>query len=65
MPRPKTDCIGSFEERCKAAAQLKRKEAEKLPRGAERDALERQIRQLETATHIHGWLSSPELRTPE
>lgn len=65
MPRRKPDCIGIFEERCKALAMLKREQAKKLPLGAEREVLEKEIRQLETATHIHKWLSSPELRVPD
>jgi len=33
-------------------------EAEKLPRGKERETLEKKIQQLETATKINRWLSS-------
>jgi hypothetical protein len=40
-------------------------EAEKLPYGKERDALVRKARQLETASQINQWLSSPELQPPE
>jgi hypothetical protein len=32
---------------------------------AERDALMRKARQLETASQMNQWLSSPELRPPE
>jgi hypothetical protein len=42
-----------------------KREAEKLPHGKERDALVRKARQLETASQIDQWLSSPELRPPE
>ena len=35
-------------------------EAEKLPHGKEREALERKARQLETASHINQWLASSE-----
>ncbi len=37
-------------------------EAQSLPYGKERDALVRKARQLETASQINQWLSSPELR---
>jgi hypothetical protein len=40
-------------------------EAEKLPYGKERDALERKARQLKTASQINQWLSSPALKPPE
>ena len=39
-------------------------EAEKLPHGKEREALERKARQLETASHINQWLASSELKPP-
>jgi hypothetical protein len=40
-------------------------EAERLPHGKERDALVRKARQLETASQINQWLSSPELKPPD
>ena len=40
-------------------------EAEKLPYGKQREALERKARQLETASQIKLWLSSSELKTPQ
>jgi len=40
-------------------------EAQKLPNGKEREALERKARQLKTASQINQWLSSPGLRPPE
>jgi hypothetical protein len=41
-------------------------EAQNLPHGSrERDALIKKARQLETASQINQWLSSPELRPPE
>jgi hypothetical protein len=40
-------------------------EAQKLPHGKERDALVRKARQLETASQINQWLSSPELQPPK
>jgi hypothetical protein len=41
-----------------------KKEAEKLPHGKEREALLRTARQLETASQIDQWISSPALRPP-
>ena len=40
-------------------------EAEKLPYGNERDALERRARQLETASQVNQWLSSAGLEPPK
>ena len=40
-------------------------EAEKLPHGKERDALERKARQLETASQLNQWLASSELKPPD
>jgi hypothetical protein len=40
-------------------------QAENLPHGRERDVLIRKARQLETASQINQWLSSPELKPPE
>jgi hypothetical protein len=39
-------------------------EANKLPFGKERDALNKKARQLETASHMDQWLSSPGLKSP-
>jgi len=38
--------------------------AKSLPHGRERELLSRKARQLETASHITEWLSSPGLREP-
>jgi len=40
-------------------------EAQKLPYGRDRDLLVREARQLQTASQINQWLSSPELKPPE
>jgi hypothetical protein len=40
-------------------------EAERLPPGKERDALIKKARQLQTASQINQWLSSPELKPPK
>jgi hypothetical protein len=39
-------------------------EADKLPHGKERDALIEKARQLDTASHMDQWLSSPGLKPP-
>jgi hypothetical protein len=44
------------------AAKIK---ADKLPYGKEREALVRMARQLETASQINQWLSSPGLSPPK
>jgi hypothetical protein len=40
-------------------------EAGNLPHGKERDTLTKKARQLETASRISEWLSSPGLRQPD
>jgi hypothetical protein len=42
-----------------------KREAKKLPYGKERDALMRKVRQLQTASQIDQWLSSPALQPPK
>jgi hypothetical protein len=48
----------------KEAARLKQK-SRTMPVGKERESLMRKARQLETASHINEWLSSPGLQTPQ
>jgi hypothetical protein len=43
-------------------AEALKAEAEKLPHGKDREALETKARQLELAANINQWLSSPGLR---
>jgi hypothetical protein len=45
-------------------AQAFKVEAEKLPYGKQREELERKARQLETASRINEWVSSPGLSPP-
>jgi len=40
-------------------------DAEKLPYGKEREALERKARELEVASQINQWVSSPGLQPPK
>ena len=46
-------------------AEAFKREAEKLPYGKERDELLRKARQLETASRINEWVSSPGLSSPK
>jgi hypothetical protein len=45
-------------------AEAVRAEAKKLPHGKEREMLERKARQLDTASQINQWLTSPGLTAP-
>jgi hypothetical protein len=55
----------SFSERCLLEAKRLRAEAEKLPPGPERAALEKKARLADTAAHIDEWLRSPGLQPPK
>jgi hypothetical protein len=52
----------TIEQKWHLLSQETRNEAEKLPQGKAREALERKARQLETALQINHWLSSSELK---
>jgi hypothetical protein len=54
-----------FEKRLAEEAQLIKERAKSLPQGRQRELLSRKARQLETASHITEWLSSPGLKPPE
>jgi len=49
------------------AAEMARLEAQvaKLPSGSQKDTLLEKMSQLETASHINEWLTSPGLRPPK
>jgi hypothetical protein len=49
------------------ASEKKRLEAQlaELQQGRERDQLLQKLRQLDTASHINEWLSSPGLQSPK
>lgn len=49
----------------KLIAKIAKDEAEKLPPGKDRDTLLKKARQMDTASHINDWLSSPGLRQPK
>jgi hypothetical protein len=54
----------TIEEKWLQQSEAAKNEAQKLPHGKEREALVRKARQLETASHINEWLSSPGLTPP-
>lgn len=58
VPHTLEDQIAAEKARCIQAL-------EALPHGPERDALEKKMRQLETASHMSEWLRSPGLRAPK
>ena len=55
----------TIEQKWHEISEATKKEAQKLPHGNEREAQVRKARQLETASHMNAWLSSPGLKTPE
>jgi hypothetical protein len=55
----------TIEEKWHQQSEAAKNESEKLPSGRERDYLMRKARQLETASHINDWLSSPALSRPK
>jgi hypothetical protein len=55
----------TIEQKWHQQSEAAKQQAEKLPHGREREALARKARQLQTASQINQWLSSPELRPPE
>jgi hypothetical protein len=61
--RPMTKKI-TLEQKWYLLSEAAKKEAEKLPHGKEREALLRKARQLETASQIDQWISSPALQPP-
>ncbi|WOH48231.1 hypothetical protein [Bradyrhizobium sp. sBnM-33] len=57
--------IQSLEQRLAEEAKRLRGEAELLPHGYQRDAVEKKAREAETGSRISGWLRSPALRAPQ
>jgi hypothetical protein len=65
MPRIQPDQPKApFEQRLAQEALCVNKQIKSLPHGRERELLFRKARQLETASHITEWLSSPGLKPP-
>jgi hypothetical protein len=55
----------TIEQKWHQQSEAAKNEAKKLPYGKEREALERWARQLEIASQVNQWLSSPELQPPK
>ena len=55
----------TLEQKLHRLSEEAKQQAAQLPHGREREALARKARQLETASQINQWISSPELRPPE
>jgi hypothetical protein len=55
----------TIEQKWRQQSEAAKSDAEKLPYGKQREALLRKARQLETASQINQWLSSPELQPPK
>ena len=54
----------TFEQRLAKEAHRVKERAKTLPQGKERELLSRKVRQLETASRISEWISSPGLQPP-
>jgi hypothetical protein len=54
----------TLEQKWRKLSEAAKKEAETLPHGNEREALLKKARQLETASQIDQWISSPALQPP-
>ena len=61
---PRTPKKPTVEEKWSLLAEQVRKEAQNLPPGRARDAMLTKARQLDTASHLKDWISSPGLRPP-
>jgi hypothetical protein len=55
----------SFEDQLAAEKARAEEQAAQLPHGPQKDALLNKIRQLDTASHMNEWLSSPGLQPPK
>ena len=64
MIRRRFKQIQFLEERLAEEAKRLQEEAQLLPPGAQRDAVERKARQAETSAHISDWLRLPGLQPP-
>ena len=64
MQRRRFKQVAPLDQRMTEHAERLRKEAQGTPAGVHRDKLVRQARQLETASHMQEWLTSPGLQRP-
>jgi len=65
MPRRQKSIPHLFEEKIAAEKARLEAQASSLSPSPQLDMVRRKIRQLETATHINEWVSSPELQPPK
>jgi hypothetical protein len=63
--KPKPKSKPTFEQRLAQEAHRVEEQAKTLPPGKERESLTRRARQLETASRINDWMSSPGLQPPK
>jgi hypothetical protein len=64
MKHHRRSILHSFEDQIAAEKSRLEAQAAGLPPCPEKDALLKKIRQLETASHMSEWLSSPGLQPP-
>jgi hypothetical protein len=64
MQRRRRSVPHTFEENIAAEKAKLEAQLAQLQSGPEMDAIRKKIRQLETASHMSEWLSSPGLQTP-
>jgi hypothetical protein len=64
MQRRRRSTPHSFEDQIAAEKSRLEQQATTLPAGPQRDALLKKIRQLETASRMNEWLTSPGLQPP-
>ena len=62
MQRRRFKQAAPLDQRMTEQAERLRQEAQGTPPGVQRDKLIRQARQLETASHMQDWLTSPGLK---
>jgi hypothetical protein len=65
MQRRRRFISHKFEDQIAAEKKRLEEQITELPHGPQRDMLRKKIRQLETASHINEWLSSPGLQPPK
>jgi cell division protein FtsB len=64
MQRRRRSVPHTFEENIAAEKAKLEAQLAQLKSGPEMDAIRKKIRQLETASHMSEWISSPGLQTP-
>jgi hypothetical protein len=64
MQRRRRSTPHSFEDQIAAEKSRLEQQAATLPPGPQRDAVLKKIRQLETASRMNEWLTSPGLQSP-